>query len=253
MTDDASDGSTRDSGKDSYNSSWTSRLVDFQVEIDVPKEVLHSFQPYPNPRVPAQSHPTKVSFAQVASRVAPASTASPHVTPPPIPSPLDLTTVQTPAFVLHLQQEMANMEARIAAKIEARQTELHATAQTPTVQQESTSPPPAPDPQSDQLESILSFLTQQMSNMESRLTASLAPSSKHNANKLRNSHTNSEMASLHILSSHHNESVQKRTSRPQLLHRLAVRTALPISKTTWTRPQNDRVQRTRPPTAGYQP
>jgi hypothetical protein len=169
MIDDASDGSTRDSGKDSYNSSWTSRLADFQVEIDIPKEVLHSFQP--NPRVPAQSDPTKDSYAQVASRAASASTASPHVTPPPIPSPPDLTTVQTPVFVLHLQQEMANMEARIAAKIEAQQTELQATAPTPTVQQESAFPPPAPDPQSDQLDSILSFLTQQMSNMESRLTA----------------------------------------------------------------------------------
>jgi hypothetical protein len=80
-TDDASDASTRDSGKDSYNSSWTSRLADFQVEIDIPKEVLHSFQPYPNAWVPAQSHPKKDSYAQVANRVAPASTASPHVTP----------------------------------------------------------------------------------------------------------------------------------------------------------------------------
>jgi hypothetical protein len=141
MIDDASDGSTRDSGKDSYNSSWTSRLADFQVVIDIPKEVLHSFQPYP--RVPPQSHPTKDSYAQVASRAESASTASPHVSPPPIPSPPDLTTVQTPAFVLHLQQEMANMEARIAAKIEAQQTELQATAPTPNVQQES-APPPHP-------------------------------------------------------------------------------------------------------------
>jgi hypothetical protein len=36
-------------------------------------------------------------------------------------------------------------------------------------------PPPAPDPQSDQLDSILSFLAQQMSNMESRLTATFGP------------------------------------------------------------------------------
>jgi hypothetical protein len=67
--------------------------------------------------------------------------------------------------VLHLQEEMANMEARIAAKLEKQQPELYTTAHTPTVQQESASPP-APDPQSDQLD----FLAQQMSNMESRLT-----------------------------------------------------------------------------------
>jgi hypothetical protein len=37
MADDASDGSTRDSGKDSYNSSWKSRLADFSGGSRHPK------------------------------------------------------------------------------------------------------------------------------------------------------------------------------------------------------------------------
>jgi hypothetical protein len=43
MTGDASDALTRDSGKESYNSNRNSRLTNFLVEGDIPKEVCYSF------------------------------------------------------------------------------------------------------------------------------------------------------------------------------------------------------------------
>jgi hypothetical protein len=60
LIDDASSARTRDSGKESYNSSWTSRLADFHVEADIPKEVLQGLQPNSGPRISAQSPAKKI-------------------------------------------------------------------------------------------------------------------------------------------------------------------------------------------------
>jgi hypothetical protein len=88
LIDDASSAMTRDSGKESYNSSWTSRLADFYVEADIPKEVLQGLQPNPDPRISAQSPAKKDSYAQVASRRAKTSTVSPSLATPSVPSRL---------------------------------------------------------------------------------------------------------------------------------------------------------------------
>jgi hypothetical protein len=90
--DDASSAMTGDSGKESYNSSWTSRLANFHVEADIPKEVLQGLQPNPGPRISAQSPAKKDSYAQVASRTAHSSTVSPSLATPSIPSPQKFPT-----------------------------------------------------------------------------------------------------------------------------------------------------------------
>jgi hypothetical protein len=124
----------------------------------------------------------------------------------------DFQTAQRPSFVLQLERKIATLEARLAAQLEAQKAARDTPVPTPTVQQESSVPPPAPDPQTHELESMLPLLAQQMSNM----AATFGPNSKPRENKLRTSPSDCKTTSPQIPVNPRSESSLNRTTTPKL-------------------------------------
>jgi hypothetical protein len=118
---------TRDSGKESYNSSWTAHLVDFQAEVDIPAEVLTSFTSPPTLRIPTKTSAPARTWAQIATPaptflqqnppfISPAPPPAPNPQAVPSPSAMQLLTQQVEVQRKEIEEQRMHLEAQPAAQ-----------------------------------------------------------------------------------------------------------------------------------------
>jgi hypothetical protein len=131
---------TRDSGKESYNSSWTARLVDFHAEADIPAEVLTSFTSPPTQSNPIMTSAPARTWAQIATAgqnfpqqnppfVSPAPPLAPNPQAVPSPSAIQSLTQQLEVQRKEMEEQRMHLEAQLAAQRQLLETQMEAQRQ----------------------------------------------------------------------------------------------------------------------------
>jgi hypothetical protein len=231
---------TLDSGANSFLSNWTTGLADFHLETDVPEEVLPYYSPRPGQEIPLQTSESPSSWASVEAtsvrqpRKDQGLKTSPH-------TPTSPTSLQN--IILQLQNRLDRLETQLEEQKQARSQQ----APTESPQRDTPTPPPAPEPQTAQLVSILHRVVERMDHLEAKMEATkdIVPAESPSAELLVKMEVQSQQtaALTLLLQKIKTQTISVPTLRkrpnqtPPLCHprRLPVRTTFAPWKAQWTR------------------